>query len=336
MRLVALLASPALAQTMPNAGRLAQGLIFNQPSPFATNQVLAERLLSPRQRDRQLMSLEADGKTLAPFSLDLTAERFLVYIPKEEHQAGYGLLVFIPPWENARLPLGWARVLDREGLIFVTADRSGNDESIMGRRIPLALTATYALTQRYRIDSTRIFVSGFSGGSRVALRAAIAFPDIFSGVVLQSGSDPIGPPYIPLPSQSLMSLLQTQTRFVFVSGENDEINVSKDAESRMSLSAWCIRKTRTLVRLHLGHEIMDGNSLAEALDALNRSYPEAPVASIRCQTSMAAKLQRARDAAAALRTQADSPKVREQLDSLDREFGGLLDENMPLTPAQSK
>ena len=332
----ALIASSALAQTMPNPGQLARGLLFNQPPPFATNAVLVERLLSPRQRDRQLMALAVNGKAFAPFSLDLSAERFSVYRPKQEPLAGYGLVVFIPPWEDARLPLGWSRVLDREGMMFVTADRSGNDQSIMGRRIPLALTATYAMTKRYRIDTTRIFVSGFSGGSRVALRTAIAFPDIFAGVLLQSGSDPIGTPYNPLPSPDLMLLLQTRTRFVFVGGEDDEINLSKDAESRMSLSAWCIQKTRAIVRPHLGHEILDGNGLSEALGTLDRPYPEDPAESIPCRSSMATKLQQARTAAAALHALPDNYGVREQLDSLDKEFGGLLDDSIPLTPTQSR
>ena len=140
---------------MPSPGQVARKLLFKQPSPFAANSVLVERLLTPRQRDRQLTTLASNRQALAAFSLDLSAERFTVYLPKVEPQAGYGLLVFIPPWENARIPLGWPRVLDRKGMIFVAAERSGNDQSIMGRRIPLALTATYALTERYRSDATR-------------------------------------------------------------------------------------------------------------------------------------------------------------------------------------
>ena len=322
--LAAMIAS-ASAQTVPAPGQLARDVVFDQLSPLAKNSVLWDRLLSPGQRDRQVAAMAAKGSVLAPYPLDLSAERFLVYLPKHEPSAGYGLLVFIPPWENARLPSGWSQVLDREGMIFVTAGRSGNDESIPGRRIPLALTAAHALAERYRIDSKRKYISGFSGGSRVALRTAIAFPDIFAGVLLNSGSDPIGTAYDPLPSQDLMSLLQTRTRFVFVTGENDEVNVSMDAATRMSLSAWCVDATRAIVRPHVGHEVMDRDGLAEALGTLARPYPGDPAQSRRCLSSMDIRLQHARADAIALQAQPRSSWVREQLDRLDREFGALLD-----------
>lgn len=328
MGLVAIVASTAFAQAIP--GQLARKIAFDQPSPLANNSVLLERLLSPRQRERQLAAMAVKGEALAPYSLDLRAERFSIYLPKQEPPAGYGLLVFIPPWEDARLPPGWSEVLEREGIIFVTADRSGNDESIVGRRIPLALTAAHALAERYRVDPNRTFISGFSGGSRVAFRTAIAFPDVFAGVLLDSGSDPVGTADIPLPSPELMPLLQSRTRFVFVTGENDEMNLSKDAGARASLATWCVDATRAIIRPHTGHEIMNGDGLAEALGALGRPYPSAPAQHRRCLSSADARLQQARTDAAALNAQPPSPRVQEQLDRLDREYGALLDgETLP-------
>jgi predicted esterase len=321
--LAAMVASSAFAQAVP--GQLAHKIAFDQPSPLATNSVLFERLLTPRQRRRQLAALTANGQALALYPLDVSAERFSIYLPRQAPPTGYGLLVFIPPWEDARLPLGWSEVLEREGIIFVTAERSGNDESIAGRRIPLALTAAYAVAARYRIDPNRTFISGFSGGSRVAFRTAIAFPDVFAGVLLDSGSDPLGTSYNPLPSPDLMSLLQARTRFVFVVGENDEINLSSDAGARLSLAAWCVDAVRVIIRPHTGHEIMNGNSLAEALSAFGRRDPSNPAQHRRCLSSMNARLQHARTDAAALNAQPPTPPVQEQLDRLDQEYGALLE-----------
>jgi predicted esterase len=269
--------------------------------------------------------MAAKAEVLAPYSLDFATERFAVYLPKQEPPAGYGLLVFIPPWQDARLPPGWSQVLEREGIIFVTADRSGNDESIVGRRIPLALTAAHGLAERYRIDPARTFIGGFSGGSRVAFRTAIAFPDVFAGVVLDSGSDPVGTSYNSLPSPKLMSLLQSRTRFVFVTGENDEINLSSDADARISLSKWCIDAVQAIVPPRTGHEIMSGDSLSEALGALAHPYPSDPAAHRRCLSAMDAGLRQARMNAAALIARPPSPRVQAQLDRLDREYGALLD-----------
>jgi hypothetical protein len=106
-------ASSAFAQGALIPGKLARQVTFEQPSPFTTSAVLISRLLTPRQRVRQLSALAANAEALAAYPLDLGAERFSVYLPKQQPAAGYGLLVFIPPWEDARLPLGWSSVLDR-------------------------------------------------------------------------------------------------------------------------------------------------------------------------------------------------------------------------------
>ena len=323
--IAAMMVASASAQTLPAPGQVAREVVFDQSSPLAKNSALLDRLLSPRQHEREIEAITAKGAALAPYPLDLSAERFLIYLPKREPPAGYGLLVFIPPWEDARLPSGWSQVLDQEGMIFVTAARSGNDESIPGRRIPLALTAAHALAERYRVDPERTFISGFSGGSRVALRTAVAYPDIFTGVVLNAGGDPLGGAANPLPSPQLMSLLQTRTRFVFITGERDEVNVSRDAVTRISLSAWCVEATQAIVRPNVGHEVMDRNGLAEALGVMGRPYPGGSAQSRRCRSSIDVRLEHARADVAALRAQPGSVRVQEQLDRLDLEFGGLLE-----------
>jgi hypothetical protein len=88
------------------------------------------------------------------------------------------------------------------------------------------------------------------------------------------------------------------------------------------------------VRSHAGHEVMDGNALAEALGALENAYPDDPARS-HCQASMEARVQHARAETAALLVQPQSSRAREQLDRLDQEFGGLLEErtSQALPPA---
>ena len=92
-------ASSAFAQGALIPGELAHQVTFEQPSPFIRNAVLISRLLTPRQRERQLSALAANAEALAAYPLDLGAQRFSVYLPKQQPAAGYGLLVFIPPWK---------------------------------------------------------------------------------------------------------------------------------------------------------------------------------------------------------------------------------------------
>jgi len=90
------------------------------------------------------------------------------------------------------LPQEWVSVLDRYGVIFVSAARSGNDESVSGRREPLALLAAHNIMKEHPVDPEHIYVAGFSGGSRIALRLALGYPDLFHGAILNAGSDSIG------------------------------------------------------------------------------------------------------------------------------------------------
>ena len=58
--------------------------------------------------------------------------------------------------------------------------------------MPLALLAYENIRRSHTLDANRVYVGGMSGGSRVALRVALAYPDVFRGALLNAGSDPIG------------------------------------------------------------------------------------------------------------------------------------------------
>jgi len=59
------------------------------------------------------------------------------------------------------------------------------------------------VVRRYPVDPERIYIAGFSGGSRVAMRLALGYPDVFRGALLNAGSDPIGDADVPLPPRDL-------------------------------------------------------------------------------------------------------------------------------------
>jgi len=156
-------------------------VIFTDYSPLSRSLELARRLLTPLA-NQELNRVSANTHTaLREQPVDLSQESFAVYVPPNAPPAGYGLLAFIPPWDKAYLPAGWTYVLDQHGMIFVSASRSGNPQNVVDRRIPLALLGAYNIMQRYPIDQRRVYIGGFSGGSRVAMRVALAYPDLFHG-----------------------------------------------------------------------------------------------------------------------------------------------------------
>jgi pimeloyl-ACP methyl ester carboxylesterase len=61
-------------------------------------------------------------------------------------------------------------------------------------------------------DRRAAWILPSSGGSRVALRLALGFPDVFRGAFLNAGSDPIGDAQTPLPPAELFSRFQEMTR----------------------------------------------------------------------------------------------------------------------------
>lgn len=97
-----------------------------------------------------------------------------------------GLLVFISPTDSGRMPRRYQSVLDEKNLIWIGANHSGNRVRV-ARRVSLALLATALADRHYRIDASRVYVSGFSGGGRTASAVAPEYAQIFTGAIYICG-----------------------------------------------------------------------------------------------------------------------------------------------------
>jgi Phospholipase/Carboxylesterase len=254
-------------ETADSITGLQRNVIFLDYSPLSGSVELAHRALSP------LANIEIARATtnaaLRPQAIDLTQEGFSIYVPARRPSQGYALMVFIPPWQDAHLPSGWATVLEQRGMVFVSAAKSGNEERVLDRRIPLALLGAYNVMQRYPIDPERVYIGGFSGGSRVALRTALAYPDLFRGALLNSGSDPIGDGEELLPPDDLFTKFQS-SRLVYVTGSEDDWNIQHDMVSRDSMKAWCVFGTAIETMHRVGHASAVPYSLDRAIAALDQ------------------------------------------------------------------
>jgi hypothetical protein len=298
---------------------LQRDVIFSAYSPLSRSTEIARRALSPLAN----VEVARFSAQLRPQAIDLAQEIFSVYVPAQRPSRGYGVLVFIPPWQDARLPPGWARGLDEHGVIFVSAAKSGNEENVIDRRIPLALLGAYNIMQRYPIDPERVYVGGFSGGSRVAMRTALAYPDLFRGVLLNAGSDPLGSAEALLPPDDLFAQFQGSTRVVYVTGTDDSWNIQRDLVSRDSMTAWCVFGTRVESMLKVGHDAATMYSLRRALATLDQRVPVDPEKLSACRArvgkELAADLQRVAD----LLEQDKPHDAWRSLTKLDIRYGGL-------------
>lgn len=316
--LIGALCATAAAATAPQ-----RQLVFSEYSPLSSSGEIARRLLSPLANLEISKFAAKSALSVQGQAIDLAQESFTVYVPADAPPQGYGVLVFISPSENVGLPAGWASVLDKYHVIFVSASRSGNNENVLDRRVPLALLGAYNIAQRYPIDKDRVYLGGFSGGSRVAMRVGLAYPDLFRGVLLNAGSDPIGNGEALLPSQELFERFQTSTRLVFVTGSVDDWNIEHDFASRQSLSDWCVYGTAVETMQKVGHEIAVAYFLDRALTRLSEANSLNAAKLGACRDRIAAdmrgKLQQVRDLI-------DHDKLHDatrSLSKIDVRFGGL-------------
>ncbi|TNE60272.1 MAG: hypothetical protein EP340_00130 [Alphaproteobacteria bacterium] len=239
----------------------------------AAPQPTAERPGSTTRSSPQLDAAPSLQKTLSVTPAELFGQDIPQYVREALRSdskvtfdvrmpAGYNpsrpaaLLVFIPARPRAKLPADWRDVLDSRQVIFVAARSSGNTVS-NGKRISYALMARVLAEQHWTLNPNRIYVSGFSGGGRVASLLTAQFPKSFHGAIYFSGVNFIDE------APELYQALRHH-RFVFIAGEFD-FNLEGTERSRAQYEAAGITHTRLLVVPRMEHDLPPASVLDEAL-----------------------------------------------------------------------
>ena len=298
-------------------------VVFADYSPLAGSPELVRRLLSPLTVMQMRSQSARAGKPLREQPIDLANEKFTLYVPTRTPARGYALLVFVPPWRGAVVPPHWIAALDRHDMIFVSASNSGNDADVLDRREPLALLAAHNVRQRYPVDPDRVYIGGFSGGSRVAMRLAVAYPDVFRAALLNAGSDSIGDGQLPLPAADLFRQFQDSTRLVYLTGQDDSVGLGQDVRSRESMQEWCAFDLQTQLILRAGHEAAGPAALDHALDALADHQRPDPQRLAACRARVAAGLAAGLERAKGLLERGKSAEAWSLLKKIDTRYGGL-------------
>jgi len=314
----------ACAACAASSVRTESGVVFTQYSALSRNAEIARRALPPLTYRRFQQTLATRGLRLSEQAIDLAKERFELYVPSRPPPArGYGVLVFISPAQHAMRPGFWRSLFDRRGVIFVSADNSGNDTNTLDRRLPLALLAYENVRARYPVDAERVYVGGLSGGGRVAEIVALAYPDVFRGALLNAGADPIdGQAGMYKPPGELFRRFE-HTRLVYATGERDEGVLAEDEVSRRSMRGACVFDIRTETVFGIGHEPLDAVAMDRALDDLEapRAVDEAELA--RCNARLDQEIAAALADAAAALARGDRDAARAKVKAIDARFAGL-------------
>ncbi len=120
---------------------------------------------------------------------DLEQELFRVRLPMGYNpEFPAGVLVWISPNNDGRIPRIFEPILDKLGLIALGVDNNSNERSITDR-LQCHLDSIETLASHYRIDRKRVYLTGMSGGGRCSGILQIAFPELFAGAVPIVGFD---------------------------------------------------------------------------------------------------------------------------------------------------
>ncbi len=213
-----LLISTASHAAEPAPTKIKEGvrspITFKASTPMASGEQLKMRLRAAE----------------TPGAFDLSKESFEILVPKGYKETEtYGLFIWISPGDRPGLSPEWEKVLAEKKLIFIGALKSGNNRDTFDR-MRMAIDANDHLRQLYKIDEKRVYISGHSGGSRVASMLAVAYADMFSGAACFMGVNFFEPTkgkdgtmfearYIPHPE--IATLAQQESRLALVTGEKD-------------------------------------------------------------------------------------------------------------------
>lgn len=210
-------------------------------------------------------------------------ETFRVRLPKGyEPSRPAGVLVWISPSPDGRIPTIFAPVLDELGLIAIGVDNNGNNRSITDR-LQNHLDSIQTIASTLLIDRERIYLSGLSGGGRCSGILQCGFPDLFAGAVPIVGLDtyhntPTGQPrhywprHLAKPSSPLMKLLR-QRRIGAITGTADA------NEPEMSARAALLKRDGVNIRLDviegMAHTMPDAEHFTETLRWVDEPRREA-------------------------------------------------------------
>lgn len=122
------------------------------------------------------------------YDWSVVVEEFVVAEPKTlDPNKKYGVLVYITPGRAVPPPADWQEAMEQRNLLYIAPKNVGN-EVPNARRMGQAVLAAGLMKRDYNIDPKRIYVSGLSGGARVANATAYIHPELFTGAIMHCGA----------------------------------------------------------------------------------------------------------------------------------------------------
>jgi predicted peptidase len=185
-----------------------------------------------------------------------------IYVPKNyDPNDPPGVMVYISPQNQIKTPSGWMTVMEESNLIWIAARKSGNKVQT-SRRILFAVMSLPLIQQKYQLNVNRIYISGLSGGGRVASIVATEYAHMFKGAIYNCGVN-----FWNNKNLDQIELIK-KNRFVFVTGTADfNLQDTKDIYAKYKKAG--VEKIKLMVISRMSHENPKRNKFSQAINFLD-------------------------------------------------------------------
>lgn len=231
----------------------------------------------PQSADPEQVRFRIHSVEIPP-AYDVSKETYEILVPKDYRDTEpHGLFIWISAGDAPAIPKEWEAVLAKEKLIFIGARKSGNPRSIFDR-MRLAVDANHNLRSLYHVDGRRVYVSGFSGGARVASMVGVCWGEMFSGTLCFMGANfytdvtgedgkVYGLNYIP--DDEVLALAKQYCRYALVTGEKDFNRANTRAVLQQGFAKEGFAKAEVFEAPGVGHALPPADWLKKALGFLD-------------------------------------------------------------------
>jgi dienelactone hydrolase len=211
-----------------------------------------------------------------------TEQMYELFVPKvKDRKAPLPLILYLSPSREASAGKGLARIAQARGFLYAAPHNAGND-CPSKKRVRIILDVLDDLRRQFPIDPDRTYITGFSGGGRVACAIGFALPELFGGVApICAGGFPREEPWLRRRVTDRLSVALLTGEKDFNRGEVERLRgpFLKDVGIR----------TRVWTVAGLGHGIPGDKILGESIrwmeeglskrQALGKKYPASRIAS---------------------------------------------------------
>jgi hypothetical protein len=202
-----------------------------------------------------------------PDGYDSSKQRYQLYVPKNYDKAkAWPLVVFVSPGDDPGGWGAWKKVCEEQGVLFCAPFGAGNNCPI-AQRCRIVLDTFDDVRKNYKIDPDRTYLSGFSGGARMACTIGCALPQYFGGIVPICGTNP-------LPKLSyLKHRIRDRLAVAHVTGETDFNRKEHEVYMHPWWQALGITSKLWLVP-KLGHGVPSADALMPVYKWLDEQLPQ--------------------------------------------------------------